>query len=91
MNSITAIIVAAGRGTRAGSGAPKQYRKIGQKPILQHTIESLLSHNAINKILCVIHEDDTKLYMNMVTKINDNRLSKPVHGGATGQKVYLKV
>ena len=83
MNSITAIIVAAGRGTRAGSGVPKQYRKIGQKPILQHTIESLLSHNAISKILCVIHEDDTKLYMNMVTKINDNRLSKPVHGGAT--------
>ena len=76
MNSITAIIVAAGRGTRAGSGVPKQYRKIGQKPILQHTIESLLSHKAISKILCVIHEDDTKLYMNMVTKINDNRLSR---------------
>lgn len=69
MNSITAIIVAAGRGTRAGSGVPKQYRKIGQKPILQHTIESLLSHKAISEIVCVIHEDDTKLYMNMVTKI----------------------
>ena len=34
MNSITAIIVAAGRGTRAGNGIPKQYRKIGKKSIL---------------------------------------------------------
>ena len=38
MNSITAIIVAAGRGTRAGNGIPKQYRKIGKKSILHHTI-----------------------------------------------------
>ena len=45
MNSITAIIVAAGRGTRAGNGIPKQYRKIGKKSILHHTINSLLAHN----------------------------------------------
>ena len=57
MNSITAIIVAAGRGTRAGNGIPKQYRKIGKKSILHHTINSLLAHNKINNVLCVIHED----------------------------------
>ena len=83
MNSITAIIVAAGRGTRAGNGIPKQYRKIGKKSILHHTINSLLAHNKINNILCVIHEDDITLFADIASKINNIRLSKAILGGET--------
>ena len=83
MNSITAIVVAAGRGTRAGSGIPKQYREIAQKPILHYTIDALLAHKAIDNIICVIHKDDKRLYKNAVSRINNPRLSKPVLGGET--------
>ena len=83
MNSITAIVVAAGRGTRAGSGIPKQYREIAQKPILHYTIDALLAHKAIDNIICVIHNDDKQLYKNAVSRINNPRLSKPVLGGET--------
>ena len=83
MNSITAIIVAAGRGTRAGNGIPKQYRKIGKKSILHHTINSLLAHNKINNVLCVIHEDDITLFADIASKINNIRLSKAILGGET--------
>ena len=40
-NSTAAIIVAAGRGTRAGDGPPKQWREIGGKPVLAHTLNAL--------------------------------------------------
>ncbi|MDB2563650.1 bifunctional 2-C-methyl-D-erythritol 4-phosphate cytidylyltransferase/2-C-methyl-D-erythritol 2,4-cyclodiphosphate synthase [Amylibacter sp.] len=83
MNSITAIVVAAGRGTRAGGGIPKQYREIAQKPILHYTIDALLTHKAIDNIICVIHKDDKQLYKNAVSRINNPRLSKPVLGGET--------
>lgn len=33
-----AIILAAGRGTRAGTGAPKQYRLLAGKPVVEHTL-----------------------------------------------------
>jgi 2-C-methyl-D-erythritol 4-phosphate cytidylyltransferase/2-C-methyl-D-erythritol 2,4-cyclodiphosphate synthase len=38
---IVTLIVAAGSGTRAGPGVPKQYRKIGDKAVLAHAVEGL--------------------------------------------------
>ena len=38
-----AIIVAGGSGTRMGADIPKQFIKLGGKPLLQHTIEKSLS------------------------------------------------
>ena len=34
-------MVAAGSGTRAGGGVPKQFRKVGGKMLLQHTLDGL--------------------------------------------------
>lgn len=83
MNTITAIIVAAGRGTRAGNGIPKQYRKIKSKHIIHHTIDAILAHKKINNVICVIHKDDIRLYNDIASKINDTRLSKAILGGKT--------
>ena len=38
-----AIIVAGGSGTRMGADVPKQFIKVGGKPLLHHTIEKFLS------------------------------------------------
>ncbi|MCO4824062.1 MAG: bifunctional 2-C-methyl-D-erythritol 4-phosphate cytidylyltransferase/2-C-methyl-D-erythritol 2,4-cyclodiphosphate synthase [Amylibacter sp.] len=75
------LIVAAGRGTRAGGGTPKQYRDLRGAPVLQHTVRACLAHADISAVRVVIHGDDTALYEVAVQSIIDPRLKSPVLGG----------
>ena len=52
---IAAIIVAAGRGTRAGGGLPKQWRALAGRPVARWTLEAF-AH--LPRIILVIHPDD---------------------------------
>jgi 2-C-methyl-D-erythritol 4-phosphate cytidylyltransferase/2-C-methyl-D-erythritol 2,4-cyclodiphosphate synthase len=54
MATVTALIVAAGSGSRLGSGVPKQYRLLGSKPVLRHAVEALLRHARIDAVRVVI-------------------------------------
>lgn len=51
------IIVAAGRGTRAGGPGPKQWQMLGRKPMLAWSIEAFLSHSAVQHIAIVVSPD----------------------------------
>lgn len=42
-----AIVPAAGRGQRFGSGIPKQYATIGGQSLLAHTLDALLAHPGV--------------------------------------------
>ncbi|MGG7644656.1 bifunctional 2-C-methyl-D-erythritol 4-phosphate cytidylyltransferase/2-C-methyl-D-erythritol 2,4-cyclodiphosphate synthase [Rhodovulum sp. YNF3179] len=53
-----ALIVAAGRGIRAGGGIPKQYRDLGGRPVLARTLDVFHAHPAIDRILVVANPDD---------------------------------
>lgn len=55
---IAALIVAAGRGTRAGAGLPKQWRQIAGDPVANHTVAALRNHPRVNRVVLVIHPDD---------------------------------
>ena len=77
------LIVAAGRGTRAGGGTPKQYRNLAGAAVLTHTIRACLAHPAINAIRVVIHKDDVELYNAAIADVEDTRLLTPVFGGDT--------
>ena len=77
-----ALIVAAGRGHRAGEGLPKQYRRVGGKPVLRHAIEGMLAVGGVDRVSVVIHPDDAPLY-EMATQ--GLTLGPVVHGGATRQ------
>lgn len=57
-----ALIVAGGRGLRAGGGLPKQYRALGGEPVIRRTIRAFLRHPGIDIVRCVIHPDDRALY-----------------------------
>lgn len=59
---VTALIVAAGRGSRAGEGLPKQYRRLGGRSVLARTLQVFRSHPGIRRIVVVIHPDDRDLY-----------------------------
>ena len=54
--SIAAIIVAAGRGLRAGGELPKQWQNLRGKPVIWHTFNVLRPH--VDEIVVVLHPDD---------------------------------
>jgi 2-C-methyl-D-erythritol 4-phosphate cytidylyltransferase/2-C-methyl-D-erythritol 2,4-cyclodiphosphate synthase len=79
---VHALIVAAGKGIRAGGGTPKQYRPVAGKPLLRHAIEGLLAHPGITAVTVIINPDDRALYDSAVAGLD---LPPPVTGGATRQ------
>lgn len=83
--SVAALIVAAGRGLRAGSGEPKQYRRLGGRPVLAQALAPFLAELAIARIAVVIGEGDEERYAQAVEGLDAARLTHPVIGGATRQ------
>lgn len=84
--TITAIIVAAGKGVRAGDGPPKQYRTLSGVPVLRRSVEVFLAHPDINKVIVVINPDHADFYEKAV---GDLGLPSPVAGGRTRQESVL--
>ncbi len=84
MPGTVALIVAAGRGVRAGGEIPKQYRDIGGTPVLRHTIAAFLSHPGIDRVVVTISADDSR-YGNAAPQ-NSTALLPPVIGGETRQE-----
>jgi 2-C-methyl-D-erythritol 4-phosphate cytidylyltransferase len=53
-----AIVPAAGIGKRMQSEIPKQYLKIGQLTILEHTVNRLLTHAQIDRVIIALNKND---------------------------------
>ncbi|NGQ90822.1 bifunctional 2-C-methyl-D-erythritol 4-phosphate cytidylyltransferase/2-C-methyl-D-erythritol 2,4-cyclodiphosphate synthase [Rhodobacter sp. HX-7-19] len=51
-----AVIVAAGRGSRAGGDRPKQWQMLAGQPVLAHTIAAF--RGRVDRLVVVIHPDD---------------------------------
>ncbi len=81
---IAALIVAAGRGSRAGGEVPKQYAMIGGAPVLVHCLHAFGSQDAITDLQVVIHSDDEPQYRNSVSAVS-MKLGPVVVGGASRQ------
>lgn len=78
-----AIVVAAGRGSRAGGPLPKQYQQIGGEPVLRRTLRLFCEHPSIKAVLTVIHSDDSGLFADAAEGLP--KILAPVSGGATRQ------
>ena len=77
MADTVALIVAAGRGERAGGGVPKQFRELAGKPVLRWAIEAFLGHGRIDAVQAVIHSDDRERYEAATVGLG---LSRPSRG-----------
>lgn len=55
--TVTALIVAAGKGERMGGGIPKQYRLLSGKPVVRRAVEALAAYSAVNSVRVVIGAD----------------------------------
>ncbi|MEP0707339.1 MAG: bifunctional 2-C-methyl-D-erythritol 4-phosphate cytidylyltransferase/2-C-methyl-D-erythritol 2,4-cyclodiphosphate synthase [Parvibaculum sp.] len=84
---VAALIVAAGRGSRAGPGAPKQYRPLAGEPVLRRTLAAFATHPGISAILAVIHSDDEEAYRKAAGGLP--KLCAPAFGGETRQASVL--
>ena len=83
-----AIVVAAGRGSRAGEGQLKQYRTVAGQTVLARTLSAFAGHPKVARILCAIHPDDRELYEASIAQLSielRDKLLAPVKGGTTRQ------
>lgn len=78
--SIAAIIVAAGRGARAGGDLPKQYRPLAGRPVLAWSLAAMAKAGA-DDIVVVIAPEHGQLFGELAG--GDCPPVRLVHGGAT--------
>ena len=93
MRNCTALIVAAGRGSRFGSDVPKQYCLLSGETVLGETLKAFARHPGITEICAVIHSDDLSLYNETLDSLarsgfsfGETRLLDPVYGGKSRQE-----
>lgn len=86
--SVGIVIVAAGRGERAGSlvDGPKQYRSIGGKPVIRHTLQTFLEWPQSGPIVVVIHPQDEALFAHATQGLEHASDLITTFGGETRQR-----
>lgn len=77
-----AILVAAGRGLRAGAGGPKQYRTIGGQTVIFRAMAAFCQHPDVFAVQPVVNPDDIAIFNEAVANL---RHQPPTNGGATRQ------
>lgn len=78
------IVVAAGRGTRAGGPVPKQYHSLGDETVLRRTLRLFAHHQGVDQLQVVIHADDAAAYVAAAKDLP--KLNPPTMGGANRQQ-----
>jgi 2-C-methyl-D-erythritol 4-phosphate cytidylyltransferase/2-C-methyl-D-erythritol 2,4-cyclodiphosphate synthase len=79
---VAVVLVAAGRGERAGGGTPKQYRALAGTPVVRIALRNLARSPFISAIQPVVSEDGTASF---AAARGDLATLPPVPGGATRQ------
>lgn len=80
MSRIVAIIVAAGKGERAGGGLPKQFRMLGGKPVIAHAYDRLVAHLAVADVAVVVGADQREM---AIAALGERPLLTIADGGVT--------
>ncbi|TCP63363.1 2-C-methyl-D-erythritol 2,4-cyclodiphosphate synthase [Rhodovulum bhavnagarense] len=79
--TVTALIVAAGRGTRAGGSRPKQYQPLMGRAVLARTLATFAAHPRVDALVAVLHPEDDDLFAEAIAGLGLNIAT--VRGGAT--------
>lgn len=81
----TAIIVAAGFGSRFNSDKPKQFLEIGGKPIIVHTLERFQAAPSVDQIVLVLARDQIERFDRYCVP----KISNIVSGGSSRAQSVL--
>lgn len=82
---VTAIIAAAGQGTRMGQGINKVFVLLNNRPILSYTIDVFEKCAAIDEVIVVVGEEDREQLDLLIAKYGFRKVSQIVAGGAERQ------
>ena len=89
-NSTGVVIVAGGKGVRAGGAGnnclPKQYQDLAGIPVIARTISAFLDHPKINYVQPVIASGAEQYYAAAIAGLQSEKLLPPVTGGPTRQE-----
>lgn len=86
MSRITAILPAAGLGTRMGVETPKQFLELGGEPLVIFTLRRLAACAAITDFILATRADELSFLEDRVSKVRIGRPARVVHGGETRQQ-----
>lgn len=75
----TAIIVAAGSGSRFNSGTPKQFLEIQGKPVIVYTLERFQAASCVDSIVLVLYEEQVSKF----DRTDFSKLTSVAAGGLT--------
>ena len=79
------VIPAAGLGRRLVSDIPKQYLEIDGRTLLEYSLDALLAHSAIIRVVVAIHANDDRA--TKLTRMNDPRVDCVIGGAERSDSV----
>jgi len=83
---VIVLLVAAGRGLRAGGDLPKQYQNLLGRPVMAWTLDAVRAALPDCRVQLVIHPDDAELYEQVIDSLpHPPNLLPWVAGGASRQ------
>jgi 2-C-methyl-D-erythritol 4-phosphate cytidylyltransferase len=82
----TAIIVAAGTGSRFNSEIPKQFLDISGRPVIIHTLGRFQSCEAVDEIVVVMSPERSEKFLEENLRDRFSKLKRIVDGGNTRAK-----
>ena len=80
---ISAVIVAAGSGTRMKIPQRKQLVEINDMPVIAHTLKAFENTNIIDEIVIVTKQEDILVMMDIAKQFGISKVTEIVPGGAT--------
>ncbi len=85
---VTAIITAAGSGSRMESETKKQYLNLGGRPVLLYTLDRFQNHQGIDEIILVVPADEIEYKKELVLGKTSKyiKIKKIIPGGANRQE-----
>ncbi|WP_040975622.1 2-C-methyl-D-erythritol 4-phosphate cytidylyltransferase [Necropsobacter massiliensis] len=86
LRQFIAVVPAAGVGSRMQTDKPKQYLEIQGKTILEHSLNRLLAHPAIAKIIVVVGQEDP--YPAQLDFLQQPKIQLTVGGNTRAQSVF---
>jgi len=79
----TAIIAAAGTGSRMASDRPKQFLQLAGMPIVFHTLKRFEECDSIHEVIVVLPATESANFLSLTERFGLRKLAKVVPGGPT--------
>ena len=77
-----AVVLAGGVGKRMGSPVPKQFMQLGDRTVIEHSLDVFCRHQAIDEVAVVVHPDWRSHMQDIVSRNHWDKLTKIIDGGA---------